>query len=650
MLDWIACTLVNIIGGVLCLLPPSVAVWIGERFGLLAYWLQPKRTRIGIQNLRAAFDGHYTPERLRRIIQSAYRQLGAGVVELLRLPVIDRAYVDRYITIEGQDHFEAALASERPVILLTGHYGNWELSSIVAALTGHPIVALARAQEKFPRLYRLLISYRESKGCKIVHKGGPMKRLIAALGARQLIGIVGDQASRQGIFVEFFGRPALFATGPFDLAYSKQAVILPAFIHRVHGAFHRIVIEPPITLSSHVTKSEGIRQGVERFAELLGRHITEDPGQWLWMHKRWKYTPARRVLILSDGKAGHVKQSLSVVEAMCGPDRVVTHQVVEIRYRHAICRGVTFLWSWWVPSGWGGARLLRSTLTHESASALLTRYADLIISCGASTVPANLLWACENRAKSIVLMNPAPIPLGRFALVIAPRHDALPRRGNVVETSGAVVAHKADPELRQAGHQLRQHPRHRPTSEQDRGGPVIALFVGGDTAHYAFDLLFIEALIAALKAVCEATQGWCLVTTSRRTSPTVEQRIVEQLETYPRCCLLIRASRDPLDGTMDGMLGLADVAVVTGESVSMVSEACASGRPVVVVKPPLGRHNGAVPMKHQRFLCDLVTEAYVHLVPVDELSAAIHHAITARQPRKRLETFAIVRAAVTRLL
>jgi KDO2-lipid IV(A) lauroyltransferase len=155
---------------------------------------------------------------------------------------------------DGLSHYRET----RPAgaVFVTGHFGNWELSSIAAALRGHPIIALARAQRTLPRLYALLVSYRESKGCTVVHKGGAVKRLIAALEQGGFVGIVGDQASRQGIPVEFFGRLALFAPGPFELAHRKGALILPAFIHRVRGPFHRIVVEPPIVLSQRRSTGE----------------------------------------------------------------------------------------------------------------------------------------------------------------------------------------------------------------------------------------------------------------------------------------------------------------------------------------------------------------------------------------------------------
>lgn len=647
MLDWLACAAVRLIGGLLCRLPASVAVWLGACLGQLASWLQPKRTQIGVLNVRAAFDGTVTPTQTQRIIRACYRQMGASLVELLRLPVMDRAYVERFITIEGLHRVESAMASGRPTMFLTGHYGNWELSSITAALMGYPVVALARAQERLPRLYRLLVSYRESKGCTVVHKGGAVRQLLAALEARKPIGIVGDQASRQGIFVNFFGRPALFATGPFELAHAKQALIIPFFIHRTRGPFHRIVVEPPIELSPQAPKAEAIRQGIERFAALLAKHIQEDPAQWLWMHKRWKHTPARRVLLLSDRKLGHVKQSLAVVEALRLDRPHVTHEVIEVAYRHRLARVATVLWSWWAPAGLGATRWLAWALTPISASALLTRYADAVISCGASLAPVNLLWASANRAKSIVLMNPAPLPLARFHLVIAPRHDGLPRRPNVLQTSGALVGPMSPNGLNQAKDQLKRHPRYRVSAAMAHPHPVVAVFIGGQTGAYALSPSFAETLVGQVRAACEACDGWYLVTTSRRTTAAIERAVAEQTKQDPACRLMLLASRDPLDGTMHGMLGSADVAIVTGESISMITEACTSGRRVIVVELP---KRGVGSEKHQRFLRELAAGGYIRLAALPELSEAIGRALRDTQPPKRLDNLGAIHDAVARLI
>ena len=295
------------------------------------------------------------------------------------------------------------------------------------------------------------------------------------------------------------------------------------------------------------------------------------------------------------------------------------------------------------------AACLAWTLTEDTAQALLTRYADLIVSCGSSLAPVNVLWASENLAKSVVIMNPAPVPLRRFHLVIAPTHDHLRPRANVVHTAGAVSCIR-DEDLREAKHRLPGHPNFRQGRKAFDDRPAIAMFIGGETALYDMNAAFIDSLIAQVTAACEAVDGWCLVTTSRRTSPAVERLLCERLGRHPRCRFLLIATRDPIDGTMEGMLGWADTAVVTGESVSMVSEACASGRPVIVVEPPLRHANRTTPTKHQRFLRELAQDGYARLHPIPEVSFAIQRALKERHSAKRLDNLAKVRDAVARLL
>lgn len=671
MIDSLACALVRLTSSFLCWLSPTHSVWLGQKIGLFAFWISTKRRQIGERNLRAAFDGQEITSDTRRIIRQCFTNLGSSAVEFMRLPALDKSYMEKHISIEGYERFQEVHALGKSVIWITAHYGNWELSSIVTALKGDPIVALARFQNNLPKLYALLVSYRESKGATVVHKGGAMRKLLLALEQGRSVGIVADQASRQGIFVDFFGRQALFATGAFNLAYDKQAVLLPAFIHRVQGPYHRIKVEEPIELSRILPKPEAIRKGVEQFSAILARHIKDDPSQWLWMHKRWKHTPARRLLVLSDGKAGHLKQSLALVEAL--KERLkeqkkdVLHQIVEIRYRNRFCRSLVSLWSGWMPFSWGRTVLLSRTLQPQSAKMLLSHYADGIISCGSQTAPVNVLWAAENNAKSVVIMNPAPVPLSRFDLVIVPKHDSLPRRANVVEIAGALSCIR-DKDLLEASRKLTTHPRFRvPRTSDSKRNPsmvsekmqasptlapvstVISVFIGGDTPDYCVSESFVNVLIEQVQRVCERLGGYYLITTSRRTPVSIERMLQERVEREARCGLLIIASRDPWEGAMEGMLGLSALSVVTGESISMVSEACASERQVVVVEPPSRSLRVVGSTKQHRFLLNLVSDGFIRLHPLPELSHAITQALTNPRQIRRWDSFTQAQEAVARL-
>ena len=652
MLDSIACVLVRCVSGFLCRLPPRTCVRLGQTLGDLAYWCSPKRVRIGYLNLMTAYGARMSPRQAHRVLHRLYRNLGATLVEMLRLPALDAAYVTRYVEVVGREHIERARDTGRPVLFLTGHFGNWEMTSIVGALIGYPIVALARAQDKLPKLYRLLVSYRESKGCRIVHKGGAMRQLLRALQARQMVGIVGDQASRHGRLANFFGRPALFATGPFELARTSQAIILPAFMHRRRGPFHRLVIEPPIDLSQRSGSPEAVVQaGIERFAEVLCAHIEQDSDQWLWVHKRWKHTPQRRIAIISDGKLGHVKQSL-VVAAML-KERVpeAVEQVVEVRYRHRLGRWLAVAWAGWGWRGAGELTVLRWVLEPVSFRHLTSITADVVISCGAAAAPVNALFSALNRARSVVIMNPVPLPLSRFSLALIPEHDRVRGRvrprANVVRTAGALSGIR--PELLEAARRhLMEHPRfHRRATWPAR--MVVSLFIGGDTPTVAFNAPFAARVAEEVLAVCEALEAACLVTTSRRTPEAVARVLEERFAAHPRCPLFLAAGRDSLNGTLEGMLGWADLAVVTSDSVSMVSEAWASGRPVVVVDAPT-RAGGRRARKTDRFLSALARQGHVRLSTVGELRTAIRQSLHDAPAPQADAPAALLREAVARLL
>ena len=357
--------------------------------------------------------------------------------------------------------------------------------------------------------------------------------------------------------------------------------------------------------------------------------------------------PDRRVLILSDGKPGHVKQSLAVFEAMREHHQRISSHVVEIRYRNRWCRTLALLWA--LALGRWARVCLRLALTDSSAQALLSRYADFIIGCGSSTVAANSLWASENGAQSIVIMNPAPFAPRRFSLVIAPQHDEISKRSNVVAVPGALNGIHEE-QLKQARQRLLSHPRFRSESDGVSHHPVIALFIGGDTPVCVVDVPFVEALVTQVRTASVWQAGRYLVTSSRRTQPAVEQALGAGVEKDNRCSLLILASRDLLAGTMEGMLGLADITVVTGESISMVSEACSSGKPVIVVEPPLRHPHRPGATKQHRFVTDLAKQGYLHLHPVDELAHAIRRILETRPSVKRLDSLGPVREALTRLL
>jgi len=299
-------------------LHPRVNAAIGAAAGTLLYALLTARKRVALDNLRAAFEDRCTPRQYRRILREMFQNFGRTFMEIAAIPRIDRAYIDRWVPPSpgSREHMESALAKGKGVVLITGHFGNWELSSISGALYGYPTLVLAREQG-WPKLNQLLIRYRESKGCKVVTKGFAVRELVQGLKEKKIIGILSDQdAGKRGTLAPFFGRLASTASGAVELSIRTGAPIVPIFIVRKSGPAHELVAEEPLVVPEQGTEEERVKAGVAAYLQVLERRIRRNPAQWLWLHRRWKSTPQRRILIFSDGKAGHAAQSRALAGKM----------------------------------------------------------------------------------------------------------------------------------------------------------------------------------------------------------------------------------------------------------------------------------------------------------------------------------------------
>lgn len=194
---------------------------------------------------------------------------------------------------------------------------------------------------------------------------------------------------------------------------------------------------------------------------------------------------------------------------------------------------------------------------------------DLLIATGRPTVALSVAIrkASRGRTFTVQIQNPA-VDLRRFDLVVAPAHDELTGE-NVISTTGALHRVTAK-RLAQEAERFRNRLRHLPR-------PLVAVLIGGPNKHHRMTHSVVERLAEGLAKLALVHKAGIMVTPSRRTGKQNEAFIRDELSGLPA---------EIWDGTGDnpyfGYLGLADAVVVTGDSVSMVSEACATGKPVYV--------------------------------------------------------------------
>jgi KDO2-lipid IV(A) lauroyltransferase len=271
-------------------LPERAAAALGRSIGRAAYQLLGTHRRLTHAHLEQALgDTVSAPERA-RIAQGVFVNLGRNAVEWLRLPRLSPARLQALVEAQGLEHLRQALAGGRGAIVITAHFGNWELIPLYLRTLGFEGGVLARPL-RYPEYELFLVSLRRRRGVATFARGS-VKDVARALRANQIIGLLPDQDvdSLEGIFVPFFGRPAYTPVGPAALALMTGAPIVPCFLLR-QGRGFRLVIEPPLAAPAADGRPEALRALTEDWSRVVESYVRRYPDHWAWMHRRWKTAP-----------------------------------------------------------------------------------------------------------------------------------------------------------------------------------------------------------------------------------------------------------------------------------------------------------------------------------------------------------------------
>lgn len=644
IVDYLGCIVFELCAPIIRVLPKRFSLFLGKKAGELLYYFDLKHKAIAYSNIKAAFGTKLSPHRLKYITKEFYRTFGQNIIEIFFIPKVDKGYLNKYISFEGLDYIEQGFKRGRGVILLSVHAGSWELSNIICANLGFLFVLFARDQ-RYPRLGKLLNSYRSQKGCKIIQRKGGIRQLIQAIKNNEAIGMTADQGGKAGIQVKFFGKQASMPSGAVRLALKHGTAVLPVFYTRVNGPYIKTIVEPPFNLKRTGNLKEDIRDNLQELVGIFEKYIKKYPWEYLWSYKIWKYSIQKSILILNDGKVGHLRQSQFLAKTIedCLEKRGIAAQThtIEVRFKNKFSR-----WALLLSSGLSGRYhcqgclwCLRNFLTVESYESLTALKPDYIVSSSSSLAAINYILARENLGKSIVNMRPSILNTNRFDLVIMPRHDVPPKRKNIVVTEGALNVINPD--------YLREEAKNFSSAfnlASQLPGNCIGLLIGGDAKNFRLDEHAVLEVIKQVKSVSERLRADILVTTSRRTPKEVENLVKEEFKNYPRCKALIIANEKNIPSAIGGILGLSRLVVVSAESISMVSEAVASERYVLVFK------SGGVDKRHKRFLNYFLKHKYIKLDEPNGIGSAIEEIWQVSAQSNTLKDNSLIRKAIERLI
>ncbi len=279
--------LLKALSRLICFLPYAYVVKLGRSLGFLYWYIAPKQRRRGIRQLeeRLALPEKEAAKVMRRLCGN----LGQTFLEIMFTPKLDAQRIAQLVEIENRQYLEEAVARGHGVVFLTAHIGNWEWLGAALSMAGFPMTSVIKRQPNDQHT-RLLNEYRERVGIEIFARG--TTELLGAAKAMKkgkILGFLADQdAGVDGIFLDFFGKPASTPLGPAVFARKFKAPVMPVFIvHKPDYSGHKVLIYPPLEYENTGEEKDDLRRLTLKMTKLLEEVIREHPDEWIWFQKRW---------------------------------------------------------------------------------------------------------------------------------------------------------------------------------------------------------------------------------------------------------------------------------------------------------------------------------------------------------------------------
>ena len=275
-------------------LPPRTAYRIGQLISKSAYLLAAELRRTGEINLRLAFPEASKEERV-KMLRECFDSLGRELGLFSQMQTRSREELKQLIEVEGWDNLEKARAEHGDrLIYYTGHLGAWEMTSFGISLLGYPFTFLVRRLDN-PLIEELVDEVRKKFGNKTIDKLSAARSMLKLLrSGEQALGLLTDlnTLDDEAIFVDFFGVPAATTFVIAKLAVRTNTPLIAFFApwSEERGKY-LLIAEPPIFPECTGDEEADVRRVTIEITRRLEDQIRRFPGQWLWIHKRWKTRP-----------------------------------------------------------------------------------------------------------------------------------------------------------------------------------------------------------------------------------------------------------------------------------------------------------------------------------------------------------------------
>jgi len=271
----------------------------GRKISAVAAWLMHDvlrmRANVVDENLAHAFPD-LAPHQRAKLARRMWEHLFLLVLEVAHVPrKIHETNWRRYIRLRDVAPLMRLLVGERPVIVVTGHFGNFELGGYALGVLGFPTYTVARNLDN-PYIDRYLAGFRAATGQHLIPKNGGYDQIEHVLSHGGTMAFLADQyAGEKGCWVEFFGRPASAHKAIALLALEHDAPVAVCYARRLHGPMEFEMVSAAIADPRDTAADLGtVRDITQWYTRQLEQAIRVAPEQYWWVHRRWKDTRKKR--------------------------------------------------------------------------------------------------------------------------------------------------------------------------------------------------------------------------------------------------------------------------------------------------------------------------------------------------------------------
>ncbi|MFT4059162.1 MAG: lysophospholipid acyltransferase family protein [Legionella sp.] len=263
--------------------------------GRMIYKYIPYKRQIIMENIERVYGDRLNATKKKHLAMAYYSHLLKSFKEALQLRFMSEAKLRDLVEVRGHEHMLSVVAQQKGVLVLTGHFGNWEVAPIGGVLNFKEFQGqfhFIRRTLSIKAIERSLFKQYYQVGLNVIPKKNSLDKVCSALEQNHAVIFVLDQhaslVNRDGIAVEFFGEKAGTYRSLATLSRYTGVPVIPAAGYRLPNGKHVLEFYDPILWKDYDSAAEALYQNTLAYNQALERIILAHPEQWNWMHKRWK--------------------------------------------------------------------------------------------------------------------------------------------------------------------------------------------------------------------------------------------------------------------------------------------------------------------------------------------------------------------------